>query len=239
MAERPAIDLSGVIDTRLEQPPIWLAYPGGESFEVAIRPLGDRQQEFIEQAQKIEWDMATMARKVVVDQEQYLQRFCAWVIADWRGLTVKDLRRLILLRDPREARRMSGEVPCEPAAKLMLMHHSPAFSAWLNRVCLDIERFNQEREKQAEKKSLRPCVTGSTTPASTAGNAPGTTRRTASSRNVMTARSGNGTAIPGWPWPAIPRPVRVVALSWPGLRLLFPIFRSPRIGSRFSGSWCW
>jgi len=72
-----AIHLKDMIDTRLEQPPVWIAYPGSTTFQVLVRPLGNRQQEFVEKAQKIDWDTAHMARRVVVDQEQYLKLFCA------------------------------------------------------------------------------------------------------------------------------------------------------------------
>ncbi len=150
--ESTAVHLKDIIDTRLEQPPVRIAYPGSETFQVLVRPLGNRQQEFIDKAQRIDWDLATMSRKVVVDPEQYLKLFCEWVIVDWQGLTVDDLRRLVLMDNPKRFKGVSGEIGCDDAAKLLLMEHSPAFNAWINRVTRDIERFNLEREEELKKK---------------------------------------------------------------------------------------
>ena len=34
------LKLADIIDTRDEQPPIWVAYPGSKTFEVLARPIG-------------------------------------------------------------------------------------------------------------------------------------------------------------------------------------------------------
>ncbi len=161
---KPALHLADLIDTRLEQPPIWVAYPGSKTFQVRVRPLGNRQQEFIEAAQRIEWDTAHMVKRTVLDGEQYLKLFCAWVIEGWRGLTGHDLAQLVLLEAPKKAR-LVPDIGCDEAAKLLLMRHSPAFNNWINQVTRDIERFNQEREADTKKKSSGPSGSGSTTPA--------------------------------------------------------------------------
>lgn len=166
---KPALHLADLIDTRLEQPGIWVAYPASKTFEVLVRPLGNRQQEFIEAAQRIEWDVAHMAKRTVLDGEQYMRLFCGWVIEGWRGLTGQDLARLVLLEVPRKAR-LVPDIACDEAAKILLMRHSPAFNSWINNTTRNIERFNSEREEGTKKKSSPPSATGSTTPASTAGS---------------------------------------------------------------------
>lgn len=144
--------LKEMIDTRDEQEPIWVAYPPSKTFQVLVRPLAGRQSEFAEKARKVEWDEATMQKKVVIDEELYLKLFNAHVIADWKGLFVQDLKRLVLLEKPGKLRSFKEEVACDELSKLLLMQHSTAFSAFINRACVDIERFNEERE-EAEKKS--------------------------------------------------------------------------------------
>lgn len=144
--------LNEIIDTAGEQPPIWVAYAGSATFTVFTRPLGCKQAEFIELATEPQWDLATMQKRQVLNAEKYMELFLDWVIVDWKGLTVKDLRRLILLKDWKKIKRHKGEIACDAKAKLLLMKFSPAFSTWINRVCLDIERFNAEREEEAEKK---------------------------------------------------------------------------------------
>jgi hypothetical protein len=150
--EDSALCLEDIIDTREEQPPVWVAYSGSKTFQVLTRPLGSKQAEFIALATETVWDRATMRKQQVLNNDTYMTLFLDWVIVDWKGLTVTDLRRLILLKDWKMARRHKGDIGCDAKAKLVLMKFSPAFAAWINRVCLDIERFNTEREEMAEKK---------------------------------------------------------------------------------------
>lgn len=144
--------LNEIIDTNDEQPPMWVAYAGSATFEVLTRPLGCKQAEFIEAATGPKWDLATMQKHQVLNAEKYMQLFLDWVVVDWKGLTVKDLRRLILLKDWKKVKRFKGNIACDAKSKQLLMQFSPAFSTWINRVTLDIERFNAEREAEAEKK---------------------------------------------------------------------------------------
>lgn len=168
--EQPVVHLKDLIDTRTEQPSIEVAFPGSKTFTVLVRPLGNRQQEFIEAAQKIEWDTVHMVKRTVLDGEKYMRLFCGWVIEGWQGLTGQDLARLVLLETPKRAR-LVPDIACDEAAKLLLMRHSPVFSNWINQVTRDIERFNAEREEETKKKSSARPGTSSITPASTAGSA--------------------------------------------------------------------
>lgn len=237
--ELPAIHLADLIDTRLEQPPVWIAYPGSQTFQVLVRPLGNRREEFVEKAQKIDWDTAHMARRVVVDQEQYLKLFCAWVIVDWQGLTVADLRRLVLLAEPKKWRSLQGEIGCDEAARLLLMQHSPAFSAWINRVCVDVERFNAEREEDAKKKFSTPSGSGSTTRPSTAGSAARTSEPTASSRIAEPARSEVGTGRPCRSWRSMTWPVPGAIWTRPGWRKGWTTLISRFTSGPCTAGWCW
>ncbi|MDO9069322.1 MAG: hypothetical protein Q7W05_12795 [Deltaproteobacteria bacterium] len=141
-----------MIDNCEEQPPIWVAYPGAETFKVLVRPLGRRQAEFVEAATEPTWDMATMIKRQTMNPEKYLDLFLKWVVVDWQGLSVAVLRRLVLLHNWEQLKLFQGEIGCDAQAKLLLTRFSPAFSIWINRVCLDVERFNAEREAEAEKK---------------------------------------------------------------------------------------
>jgi len=145
------MNLQDMIDTRQDQDPVWVAHPESDTFQVLIRPLADKNQEFSEKAQKIEWNEATFERRVVIDQEIYLKHFNEWVIVDWKGLYVEDLRKLVLLRNFRQIKKYKGEIACDPLSRLLLMIHSPPFSAWIKQKCIDIEFFNQERERESEK----------------------------------------------------------------------------------------
>lgn len=145
--------LNEIIDTRDEQPPIWVAHPESKTFQVLIRPLGSKQQEFLEAAMETKWQKATLTKVREVKQEKYLALFTAWVIVDWKGLTLEVLRTLVLLKAPAKYKKIKGDIPFDTEAALLLMTHGPAFSSWVNRKCLDIELFNREREEEAEKKS--------------------------------------------------------------------------------------
>lgn len=147
------LNLAELIDTRDEQPPIWVAYPGSKTFQVLVRPIGGKQQEFVQAATEPQWDLATMKKRPVLNGEKYLELFGSYVVVDWRGLMVADLRRLVLIADWKKIKGHSGEIAFDNAARQLLITWSPGFTAWLNRVSFDIERFNAEREAEAEKKS--------------------------------------------------------------------------------------
>lgn len=148
----PKLTLHDIIDRCEDQPPIWVAYPGSESFKVLIRPLGRRQAEFVEAATEPQWELATMIKRQTLNHDKYLQLFLDWVVMDWEGLTVAVLRRLVLLHNWHLLKQFQGEIGCDDQGKLLLTRFSPAFAIWVNRVCLDVERFNAEREAEAEKK---------------------------------------------------------------------------------------
>lgn len=146
------IELAEIIDTRDEQPPIWVAYPASSTFRILVRPLGGKQQEFIRDATEPVWDLATMQKKQLLNNEKYLRLFGSYVIADWAGLAVDDLKRLVLLDNWQKVKSFTGEIGCDDISRQLLITWSPGFLTWLNRVTLDIERFNFEREEEAEKK---------------------------------------------------------------------------------------
>jgi hypothetical protein len=233
---KPALHLADLIDTRLEQPGIWVAYPGSKTFQVLVRPLGNRQQEFIEKAQRIEWDVAHMVKRTVLDGEQYLRLFCAWVIEGWRGLTGQDLARLVLLETPIKAR-LVPEIACDEAAKILLMRHSPAFNNWINQVTRDIERFNSERDEDTKKKSSPPSASGSTTRPSTAGSAARISAPTASSPSVTPARLPNGAGRPVRSWRSTTWPCPAASWNMPGWLLPLTIWIFPRTAGPWSAGW--
>jgi hypothetical protein len=144
--------LAEIIDTRDEQPPIWVAYPGSSTFKVLIRPIGGKQQEFMQAATEPQWDLAVMKKRQVLNAEKYLELFGGYVVVDWQGLTIADIRRLVLVKDWKKIKGFKGEIAFDGAARKLLITWAPGFSAWLNKVTFDIERFNQEREAEAEKK---------------------------------------------------------------------------------------
>jgi hypothetical protein len=146
------LNLAELIDTREEQPPIWVAYPGSSIFKVLIRPIGGKQQEFIEAATEPQWDLTVMKKRQVLNSEKYLELFGNYVVVDWQGLTVADIRRLVLIKDWKKIKGFKGEIAFDKASRQLLLTWAPGFTAWLNRVTFDIERFNQERELEAEKK---------------------------------------------------------------------------------------
>jgi hypothetical protein len=234
---QPAIHLADLIDTRLEQPGIWVAYPGSKTFEVLVRPLGNRQQEFVEKSQRIEWDVAHMAKRTVLDGEQYMKMFCAWVIEGWRGLTGLDLARLVLLETPKKAR-LVPDIACDEAAKILLMRHSPAFNNWINQVTRDIERFNSEREEDTKKKSSPPSASGSTTRPSTAGSAARISAPTPSSPSATPARSAPGTGRPSRSLRSITWPCPAASWNMPGWLRPWMIWIFPRTAGLYIAGWC-
>ncbi len=146
------LKLADIIDTRDEQPPIWVAYPGSKTFQVLVRPIGGKQQELMQAATEPQWDLAVMKKRQVLNAEKYLELFGGHVVVDWQGLTVEDVRRLVLVDNWKKIKGFKGEIAFDRASRQLLMTWSPAFTAWLNRVTFDIERFNAEREAEAEKK---------------------------------------------------------------------------------------
>ncbi|MDD3814433.1 MAG: hypothetical protein PHZ02_07280 [Desulfocapsaceae bacterium] len=146
------MQLQDIIDTREEQPPIWVAFPDADTFKVLVRPLGRKQAEFVEEATEPQWDMATLIKRQILNHDRYLELFLGWVVVDWSGLTVDVLRRLVLLKNLKQLLLFKGEIACDDKAKSMLTRFSPAFSIWVNQICLNVERFNAEREEEGEKK---------------------------------------------------------------------------------------
>ena len=146
------LKLAVIIDTRDKQPPIWVAYPGSKTFEVLARPIGGKHRELVQAATELKWDLALMEKRQVLNGEKYQELFGDYVVVDWRGLTVEDVRRLVLVDNWQKIKGFKGEIAFDRAARQLLMTWSPGFTAWLNRVTFDIERFNLEREAEAEKK---------------------------------------------------------------------------------------
>ena len=147
------MDLKEIIDTREDQEPIWVAYPDSKTFKVFVRPLGDRQDGFLKKSRDVKWDEAAMEQKVVFSEDTYRKEFGSYVIADWKGLHVEDLKRLVLLKSFRKIKKFKGAIACDEGSKTLLVKHSPSFWGFINRVTTDIERFNREREEAEEKNS--------------------------------------------------------------------------------------
>ena len=147
-----ALKLADIIDTRDEQPPIWVAYPGSKTFKVLVRPIGGKQQEFMQAATEPQWDLAVMKKRQVLNAEKYLELFGSYVVIDWQGLHIEDVRRLVLVDNWKKIKGFKGEIAFDATSRKLLMTWAPGFTAWLNRVTFDIERFNAEREAEAEKK---------------------------------------------------------------------------------------
>ncbi len=129
-----------------------VSFPGSTTFKVLIRPLGNRHQEFVQEATEPVWDEALMKKTMVLNQEKYLQLFGAYVVCGWQGLTVKELRRLVLISDFKKLRKAEGEIAFDAEARRILITWSPLFKTWLQNVSLNIELLNREREEQLEKK---------------------------------------------------------------------------------------
>jgi len=91
------LKLADIIDTRDEQPPIWVSYPGSRTFRVLVRPIGCKYQEFVQAATELKWDLAEMKKRPEINGEKFRELFGAYVVVDWQGLTVEDLRRLVLI----------------------------------------------------------------------------------------------------------------------------------------------
>ncbi len=141
------MDIKEIIDTCENPEPIWVAYPESKTFQVLLRPAGIKQEEFMEKARRIEWDEALMERRVVVDREAYLTLYNPHTIVDWKGLHVSDLRRLVLIKNFRKVMKFKDEIACDDTARMLLMQHSPLFSAWVKQTTRNIELFNAERER--------------------------------------------------------------------------------------------
>lgn len=230
--------IKDIIDTRPDPAPAWVAYPGSRTFQVLARPIGNRLQEFTEQAQEIDWDTATMTRVIKTNQEKFARLFCDWVIVDWKGLAFEDLRRLILIKDMKLARDLSGPIACDEDARLLLFKHSQAFNTWIRSVANDVERFNQEREDQAEKKQRQPSTTSLTSQGSTAGNAGKTSRRMALSRIAAPVRLPPGTTPPTRPWPCTTWPALTVSWWHSGWKRALTFCRSQTMsGHCMTGLW--
>jgi len=147
------MNLQDIIDMDEDQAPLWIAYPNSITFQVLVRPLGNKQKEFLEKSREVKWNEAVMEQEVVFNEEKYIKLFSAHVIVDWKGLDVDVIKKLVLIKNFKKLRDVTGGIACDDTAKALLMKHSPAFSIWINRVCVDIERFNQEREEVEKKTS--------------------------------------------------------------------------------------
>jgi hypothetical protein len=147
------IALAELIDFRDELPPIWVAYPGSGTFRLLIRPIAGRLQEIVHQATEPVWDEALMRKRPELNREKYLRLYGEAAIVDWQGLSADDLKRLVPIKEPGSLRRLGKRtIPFDAGARMLLLTRSPGFSAWLDRVVVDIELYNLEREEQAEKK---------------------------------------------------------------------------------------
>ncbi len=144
------MDIKEIIDTSETPDPVWVAYPESKTFQVLLRPAGIKQEEFMEKARRIEWDEALMERRIVVDREAYLTLFNPHTIVDWKGLYAADLRKLVLIKNIRKVMKIKDEFACDDTSRMLMMQHSPVFSAWVKQTTRNIEMFNAERERASE-----------------------------------------------------------------------------------------
>jgi hypothetical protein len=146
------IDLAEIIDTRDEQSPLWVASPWSDTFEVLLRPQTRKQQELLEEATELEWDLATMKKVPKVDREKYLHLFGNFHIVNWRGLDLPTLKKLVPVKPQWRMRGAKGLIACDEKSRQLLLMFSSEFNGWVNQTTLNIELYNQEREEESGKK---------------------------------------------------------------------------------------
>lgn len=147
------VKLADLIDTRTTLPAVPVKYPASATFTVLVRPIASQLAEIVEEASYWEWDLEQMKKVKKLDQTRYLQLLGARAIANWSGLGAADLKRLVVIKNPKQLWKLGkAEIPFDGAARDLLLMHSPAFRAWIERLIVDIEHYNAERGAEAEKK---------------------------------------------------------------------------------------
>ena len=130
-----------------ESPTIWAEYKDG--FEICLRFIDrDELRKKVKRATVSSWDPKTHQKEEKVDEKKYAAEL-ADVILDWRGLSPRVLRSLVVSES-----RPTENTPYSPQRAEELMRKAYHFDAWVQSTVTELELFNAYEDAELKKKSV-------------------------------------------------------------------------------------
>ena len=128
-----------------------------DNFEITINYLNRAElQKLVEKSTEILWDKQSHTRIDKMNRDTYYKKFANEVLISWSGLTQSTLAKMlpIEISNPDEVIEYSEE------NAIMLLSNAYDFDLFVQGCCMDLERFQSEKE-EAEKKILEIMPSGS------------------------------------------------------------------------------
>jgi len=88
----------------------------------------------------------------VIDNDKFIDVYVDKVIRGWRGLYIRDLKKLMPV-DILQIPNPDDEIVFSKEEAIDLVKNSALFEQWINEVMTDIDTFNQEEREEEEKNS--------------------------------------------------------------------------------------
>lgn len=128
---------------------VWADFPGYPGFEVNIRYISrDIARKLREENTENVWDSTLKRSREKLKEDQFISAFAKKSVVDWKGLTVKNLRRLLPVKDDLpEGVTDETELDYSEEAAEYLINKSPTFDSWVNDIVMDLESFRNSAKK--------------------------------------------------------------------------------------------
>lgn len=125
-----------IIDTKT----VWVDFPDLEGFSVELTYLSRKELTAIRKRNThTKFDRRTRTSNEVLDEDKFLKDFVEATIKNWKGLTLKHLSELVLVKTEGLDLKQKVEYTAEHAE--LLVRESPEFDTWLNEVVFDLDNF--------------------------------------------------------------------------------------------------
>ena len=128
-------------------------YPELPKFIISLRYTGKVQlQDMIKECTERKMNMNTFKDEETVNEKKFKNLVATKLIVDWEGLTIADLKNLVLLDEKAlAAKGLTDDTVVEASFenKTMLLDNSLQFDRWVNETVHDLKRFKDEVQAKA------------------------------------------------------------------------------------------
>lgn len=125
-------------------------FPDSDNFFVSLSYLSrDKLLKIRNRSLVIKFNKRTRQREEEVDNDKFLEEYAREVIRGWKGLTLRELSRLMPIETSNA--NLDEEIPYSEEEALELLRNSPTFDQFITDCMNDFEIFEREKSEKQEK----------------------------------------------------------------------------------------
>ncbi len=122
-----------------------------DDFDLELRYLSRSDlSKIFDESKEFIWDKRDHTRREQINYDKFYTKLAGKTIVNWRGLTASTLKKLLPL-DEEKISDPNIEIPYTPENAVELLRGAYDFDLFIQKVVVDIEKFNEEK-LEAEKK---------------------------------------------------------------------------------------